>query len=947
MANYSDLSLVGRPYALALSIEGCPYVFTSGGVASVSHTSASRDEDWCNDYIEWTVLDGYLDASAGIGWTERVRPIDGELEVGNIAFRIFDQSPTSGPSAGYPVMSWLAAREDVTSTTLTATAAYNTGSITVADGSIFPASGDFVLWIDNAAYLASTRSGDTIPLYTDSTGVYGSRRSAHYVDAANGYYPEVFATIPSLDRRRVVLWRAPLIAGVFTDPVPVWRGYITVNGLRLASSGPGRAAIWELACDHIVTRIGEATIGAATATCTIQGYANAQPHSLFWAKVEGHTSTSVDFQGAGYMQHLGGTSTLAYYPTLAEMCASVNIDLSARIAAAGLTSAIHVTANGRTVTLTGNVTNGQRLTSTLFLATRSPASTSRTIPESTDGNIPDVAIENFPLALAGVSVSSSDPKPVHMASVDGLPATGWPFDSAGLVGSLTATAGDYRIELTPTFADAFADTVVDTTNRTVKGFLRFYRGSGTTPLPIDGNIPDLLWVWGSDVIITAPLTFRFAAVVDTTNWVDGLRLAISGPGYYFNGAPWPGVDVDNRDWDWSRADRVAAVTPPLLARRHWLFDGTADVRSVLATNEQFSGGAPGLRRSRIAPDVFMPPAASDAFDAAHTFECGTGGDMLELPGWASSPDGICNSVSCKLGNAADSGTTTWVLQDQRSVARFGTRRKIELDLRGLEATAEILAQGPRALQSYLAARVMALWAKPTKVARIKTSLSRLDTVYLMDAVQVNGDRFLPNSAGGRGWDETTGVVVAREIRLTGADAGITYEVLHWPYSRLGGWAPCVRVATSNAATSTITVATGYVSGASAHGTVATPTDYANSGRTGYANASVGSGTVANDGGTGYFVAGDQCELLLRDATTAIREILTIDTVGPAAKTITFTTAQAATWAAYIAAGYPVDLRYVYDYEAAVEGQQRYAWVGDRASHSIESNADHPNKQWSP
>lgn len=953
---YADLTDPSRPYDLFVTIDGSEYLFCASAATGVAFTNVVRDDDWCTDAREWIILPCALDLSEGLRFSESVVPLEGDVEVSNVTFRLHDLTPTSGGAAGYPVMSYMGAREDVPSTPLATAIDANDTAVVVEDGAIFPSGAtDFVVWVGREAMLAGNRTGDTITIYASGRGVLGSKARAYSVNADEGVAPAVFATFPGLDRRRVVLWIAPNIDGVLTDPVPLWRGFVTTGGPRLVASGDGRAAVWELSCDSVVSQLGEVPIGTPVASCTVHGYSVAQRHYIMNAKLTVHTSTPVDAGPlTAYTPAAAPGSANAYFETLQDMCNYLQNHLHDRVNLAGIGNSISIAATGRTVTLSGNIVAGQNIHAELESPVASPTVVRASVTDSTTGAIPPVVMSDYPACVASVSTSVLSPVAVRMDSVEGLPATGWPGAGAvgatsRLVAALAAVTDGYRVELIPTSSDVNSDTVVDTTNRTVKGYVRLFRGTSTAQLPTDTAIPGVLTWYGSDAVLIAPLTFNLVATVDTASWVDGLHAAVADTGYTIGGASWPSPDVDPRDWDWTRADRVAAAIPALLARRHWIFDGTETVRDVLCTNELFSGGCPGIRRSRLCPDIFLPPTRSDVFDDAHTFDGSV--DPLDLPGWASAPDGIANLVSVTLGNVADSASTTWVLQDRNSVERYGSRRRLEIDIKGLDATPEILAQGPRALTPYLVGRVLGLWSRPTRVATIKASLSRLDTVRLMDAVRVINDDLLPNAAGMRGWDDVRGVVVGRDVELIAGKGGvggsITFRVMHWPLNALGGWSPCVRIASSVAGTKTLTVATGYITGATAFGDAPALTDYAHSTADDYANPDVGTGTEQGDGGTGYFATGYACELLLRDATTAIRELVTVDTVNASTRTITLTSAQSAVWANYIAAGLTVDLRFVYDYEAQTEAQQRYATVGGRAGHDIEGNTDHPNFRWSP
>lgn len=940
-AVYADLTDASQRYALALSIEGCEYVFCTGGVADVTF-SADRDADWCTDVLEWRLLASWLDVDPrkGIGWTERVKPIDGDLEVSGITFSLHDAAPTTGGAAGSPVMSYLAAREEIASTPLAASISDTATTITVSDGSIFGTS-DFVIWIDREAVYCDARSGNTITVNAAGRGALGSKARAHYVDATTSYAPEVFPTCPFLERRRVVLWMGPVVNGVMTDPVPVWRGFVQTGAPRLASDG----ARWELFCEHITALLGDIPIGAPTAACTVQGYYTTIPDT-FYVLVAGRTHGGVDVNGIGFMGDNAAGSPLAYYPTLANLCDTLSRQVNTTIAGSGATSSIHLTAAGSTLTLQGTLTDGDNFWGQIGALWRSPTRVSR-MGDSATGNLPPVTFEDFPPALVSASVSPWDPQPIHMASVAQLPATNWPRQ--GTIGTtrsaavLVATTGDYRIELVPNEDDVAGDTVVDTTHSTVKGWLRLYRGHNLLrDADVAGGVDGVLLNANGYKFLVAPLTFALALTIDTTAWPDGLAQVVNDTVLVGTAAQ---IDVDARDWDFSRSGRITAALPANLARRSWLFDGTATVRDVLGMNEQFSGGAPGLRRSRIAPDVFLPPLRSQAFDAAHTFNGGSDPGHLEKPTFAIAPDGIANVFGIKIGNASDSGTTTWVLNEQRSVAKYGPRRRVDLEIRGVEVTAELLAQGPRALQTYLTTRLAALWSQPVKTAKIKRPARLVDSVYLMDDVLVAEDWLLPNASGSRGWDGVRATVIGREVKLLGPGAGITYEVMKWPFSQTAGWSPCARLASSTAGTKTVTIAVSYIDGTTVLADGPAPTDYAGSNQPGYADADVGSGTVADDGGTGYFEVGDVCELIERDSTTPLRETVTIATVNPATKTITFVSAQSASWAAILGGGGIADLRYVGgSYGSITNDQSTYAWVGDRASGLVASTD--PDTQWS-
>lgn len=926
MAVYSDLT-VGGAIGLILTIEGCPYAFATGGVQSVSFTSG-RDDDWPSanaSVVDATILPGALVTPDG--WSESVNPIDGTVDVSAIAFKVHDLTATSGDANGYPVLTWLTSRA-LTSTPLTATlSSATTTNFDVADGSIFGAK-NFTVWVGREAIRIVSRASNTLTIETNGRGALGTLARTHRVNTDEGVAPEVYTGFPWMVRRKAVLWAATLTAaGDAADPTPLWRGAIS-QAPRLSQD----RATWELATDSVITGLRDVPLGLPSEACRSAGI---RTGGLVSAAQWAWNATAA---GSDIGPVYASTPPSTNYESADAVCTAIREHMRDRSAAAGYTVDPSVSMDGgesMRLRLRGTSTT-TRLSQTFVGPYESV-----TIEQRGAAPVTGFLTVRFPAAAQLFDPRSSGATPalssIHMDSVATLPTTwsntrtiegsGWRY--AWAYASLIGSVGDAKLVLDPSayLRAGAATTVVDTTNRNVAGHIFLLRDGQRVRLSevaaadlrgiIQPTVRGYAWLLGA-------IPWSLVISIEASDWVLATRYRIIGDTILAGTAQ--AIDADSRDWTWTEELRAANMTPPRLRSREIVLNGEQTLDGWLLDNLKLSGAFIGFRRSRMSIEPLEVPLRSDVCDSNHTRT------IANTPGavtWQQVPDGLANVVDITL--ATSPSELRFVIPDQRSVAKYGTRRKIECKPRGIPFDRQITTRGARYVGEAIYSRTLGLHAEICEERVVPMPATLVDTVSLGDKVSIT-DWITPNGTGNRGTSASIGVVLGRDISLR--DGTMRLRVRAWPHLRnASGWAPCARLNASAASTITIE-GPGYVKAADD-----SATDYSGSDQTGYANASRGTGTVANDGGTGAFLASDKVRIVERDVVAPQTASLTVSSVNPAAKTITMTGAIPAWVATSIAAGTPVDV--VYDnYDTPVQTSQKvWPFVCARSTRVIAAGSD--------
>lgn len=881
-----------------VTIDGCPY---AAGTAGCSASATSSDPDWPQGV---TVLPGALSRESRLGWSEQLNPTTGESSFSSQSFKLDDVVPSSGDASGKRVWTWLFSRRprEMVKSPLTASITSSGTSITVSDGSAFPA-GAQILWIGREAINVSGRVGNVFTVAVGGRGYLGTRALAHSLDAVNAFTPVAWASWPSPQRRRVILW---MVEG--TTATPLWRGYVGAAP-RLDDSG----ARWELQCEHASTVHLNASLGPSRTAPRIAGFV---PETFDL------TILQTGFAGATVNRFsVLREPTTGAIPETLEQCLDVLLTaLRQQLSLTGIgfsaTVNAGVTEDGRArVNVRGNYRH------TLSFGPRSPFATGprmEPVPgepyesvEASAGVFVSVRTTAYPVR-AHVVLRTVGFNGIPLDSVASLPTTGLSYDVTD--GNVTT-----RVQwvLTGTDPAGFPFHLlvmsVDTTNRRIEAVLR-------RSAPGRGRIPrgEIL----GDILLTEPTTVQLATVVESGHWLRAIQRGVLATDY--------GMDdqADPADWDWTNAaDVVSATAGEHTSSRVWIFDGSMKLGEYLRDVLRLDGCALVTRSSRLAIVPLEPPTATA--EPALTVDL-TAGEGLHRrpPGWSTYRE-VVNSVQIK--REPEDGPSVTV-NNQSSIALFGLAPTMTIETKGALAenvtdrTPFEIARGPLS-------RLLGLWGSPAEVVQLDVPLARLTSVELGDIVAITS-KVLPDGQGARGVSATRrGQVIQREIDFAGGV--MRTSVLVYGADRGAGYAPAIRVASfSGAGNKTVTAATGYLTSVSTD-------DYAGSGLAGYPGTS-------GDGGVFHYAVGDQVKFRRVDDTSVTEEGgFTIDAVDPMTASVNISPDPALgmyDWVTLLAGGATIDL-IADDYSNATTTQQGFAYVGDKATLTIDGTD--AIQEWSP
>ncbi len=891
-----------------VSINGCPYLFTSQGVATLP-TSASSD--WSSD---WLLARGFFDwEESPLAWSERMRPLDGGLDCDAQSFKMFDGLATNGPAIGRNLFTWLATRdEEVLISTVLAVAITNglqpgatyrgqTGptTITVADGSAMP-SGSQVVWLGGEAILCDSRASDVLTINANGRGYYGSYATAHLIDVGSGVYPEVWTEFPWATKRRVILWT---IDGTTNVATPMWRGFCN-RAPRMLDD----LAKFELQCDHMWTRIKDARLGNSVATTYVRGF---DPIGVrFRVFVSGLTETATDF---GASAHLPRRWYDTFDALLHDFCSNLahQIRLLAGVTNVGCSAALWN--NGYQVSLSAD--GLVDLTFTISLGEDEYTAVSTAPTGFTRRAI--VQIPHAPTAIAVFAQHRTGTSPLAITDTTDLPQTagGWlptNYDDSGYSTQIRyALLGDY---------DADRDLLIepssiDLTAPSVTG--------PTTFLPKDPSAVLTSVPFSPYGFIQSKLRLDLVTSVRSPHWAMALKHCVADTEVISAG-------IDERDLSFDNLDQLANATSSFFARRNFLFDGTQKFGDVARDNALVSGCGLAIRDSRVS---FVPYGVT-ARSVAPVATIGED-DLVDKATATPLPDGLACAMEI------DASTRKITVIDARSVGRYGRSRTVQASMSG-QIEQLNAARNPRALASQVLSRVVNNFSRPQWYVSLPVNLSFLDEnpVSQGDTIRIS-ESFLPDGAGGRGIGNAAslaalglagraGFVLDRDIDIHAGK--VTLHVLLRGAPR--GYSPCCRVSSISGDTATMALA--YVGSPGS--------DYAGSNLGGY------SGTT-NDGGVSRFLPGDRVEILRRDHNAYVRDSLIVLSTDPANQKIRFTTTiptipndwqfnvNGSLWSA--------DVRYnEYTTSGLQSAQKDYAYVGGMAPAVIDGTTDRDH-QWGP
>ena len=753
----------------ALTIEGCDYLFTTGGLPSI--TSSSPSALW-PDPAE--VADGYL------AWprnriTERAKPLDGDLETDGQRFTLHDAGHST--VNGKPLLTWLATRDpsNVTSTPLAADMSDGATSFTVGDGSAldtFPR----VVWIEREAILCSGRVSNTVSVDTGGRGYLGTKAAAHTIDASRALFPEVFRDLPWITRRKVVLWEVDS-AGAASA---VWIGY-AVRGPVL-SRGDGEGAPYELPCDSLWLVQSQNPVGGELGNVRPVGFGRCGRDATAntgnadaLAKVVFLITDGVTYPEPRIAAQVNGP-----FRTFEQLARALEEETLTRSTARGQRIDLQVQRSGTEARFNAEVVRGitgYPLFSMLVVFGGAESARTVSSPRSATRSGVTVSVRDVPRAL--YLAIEGDTGIILVTSLASLPSSWTP---------VTATDDTFTTVSTPVLRTVFDDdwyALLEVITATDGGALG-PRVSGSFRLAPrkPGVVPH-----AQIITLRDPPPFQVIYRVRTDHWAYGLRRAV---------VPLCEDAQAEKDWDWSEVDTVARATAGLRVARDWTFAGKATLGSVVRECCLLHGCTPVTRSGRLAlhawgwPDATVIPAVSIDRE-----------DILGDPTWQSWVEGLANRLQVK------SEALNLDASQSQSRARYGPGRQIAIELAGLDTQVSPI-EDPNDFARTILGR-LELWSEPLGVVRLTVAASYRTSLELGKEFVVS-EWMLPDGAGDRGLTDARAFVVARELDLDAASLtveAIAFKRLAYPY------APCLRVSSLVSGTE-IEYATAYVNGASTY-----------------------------------------------------------------------------------------------------------------------------------
>lgn len=864
-----------------LLIEGSRYAWGTGGVFSISSYSDAAPTGT-------TIKRGYLQPIRSV-ISERLRPLDGNVEVSALDFIVHD---TDGSGTDQ----FTRALDESALTFLTAPVLTSDTSITVANGAAitsFPTD----VWVNREAMRVTARAGNTLFV---TRGYYGTAAEAIEVDAAQALQPELFAYPCTLRGRRARLYR---VSG--TTATLRWIGYVK-NGPIVAANG----ASFVVQCAHVWEQEAASVWGNPRASATLTGYDSAAVMFI----VENDNKSAVAYSTPPtYRAYVHTSRREAMNAALARV--------ATQLTSLGATSVFYTatdTGGEMLVVLRfGTFTLGRAV-----LRYGGEEYTATSSDNSVREHVWRIAVpDRGALVRTGFALGGDDRATVIRPHV-GLTTTSWAAIAGSrsgvsitpvLVGEL---ADDALLELDPTGQSTPGPKDADTTFAvypdntgafTFRAFTRVIQRDPTArPEPISWE------AHRAGLPIAEALPLYSAVRIDAEHWLDACRSLLEDNTYATSGS-------DSRNWSWSGYDAARAASRDDLGPVTYRTSGNVTVGDHIAGEARLRGCCVTVGAdARLGIIDLRSPTLTETPAATITVRDWVAGSTQSV---APSGDGLVTDV------VFETPLRTMTLRDAVALGRYGTQSLLKVATQSTRQDPRI-ADDPIGYSMLALGKLLGRWRDELFVYTGTVPADRFLSSCTLGAVVSFESDNAPNFRGTSkftGSNARRGVVIGR--REDPATNTLELELLALPI--IYGFAPCARV--SSIAGAKITLATGFA------GTLG---DYAGSALAGYAK-------TANDYGTGWFEAGFVCELVLRDSATHTVDSFTISSVSPATREITATAALPTVptnWATLVAGGAIVDVVFT-SFGSTVTAQRLFAVVADESTRKVGGSGT-PRK-WAP
>lgn len=877
---WSDAATDGARVLYGALIAGLPYLIVGDGV-TVSTVVWTDDADPAWHVGTSPTTKPWL-ATDALMIEERIRPLDGGIDVSSVMLRLAD--------IDLGVTAALGAREGMASSTLADGISATSTTVLVRSVASLPSSG--VLHIGRERITYSAKATGPARLTGCVRGTAGTKARRHQVLQGQAP-PRVYATatgtdaLPSTLGRRVTLWAMRVTgAGEVTDPTLIYDGRVG-PGTRMSDGG----ATWEIPVDHASKALAEKTrptemyLYGYSHFCTERRTSNNANNNSSLADTPLYAEWRATNAG-GYLTFLtdaaGDPDHDGWSPSADEFVARWNR------AAAALGSGI-VAANDTTgFSVRASASPGRRLV--VGQRWRGPNSAPGD-PVGT-GDVALSARINFfsPPPEANIWLS----RKLHLDSADiaAIPAapTGVDSDRISFQWGLDVERDN---ELLPkervrvTFGAASGN-VVEINTPFVRGVRLAGENAGTR-------------AFGGELLLTKPTSAPLRCLVQTrtarVGWWEAVRAIITG----IDEAR--GLDHLDDSLSWDRIGSLAAGAQPWnWERLYWHAPEDPPIER-LRDEAALSGLMLCTWRGRISVAKVRDPSTTEAVTRTITqadLRRGQHPTMREVS------DGIISSVRLIFPPHDAERPSFLRVIDATAMSESGAGG--EIVARVAEGAVRIgtdprTSPDVRTTVENIALNLLSPWTRPYRLVTIPTDL-RCAGLEVGDVIELE-EWLLPSGTGTRGISGR-GVVVGHRKDYTAGRVDIMLRVS--PVR--AGWAPAYAV--DSIAGAVVTLDDPYPESAS-----------------GFATDYTSTGARREDLGLEYLAAGDKLRLVeVGNRSPATPLSVEVSAIDASLRQITLTASPGVSWETLATGAYGKVLLIPETHGASLTRQRRYVYVAD-------------------
>lgn len=882
----------GATVVYGVLIAGLPYLLVGDRVtvSSVAWTDTA-DPAWhvgtSPTTRPWLKLDDLV-------IEERIRPLDGGIDVSSITLRLADIDGG--------VTAVLGARDALTVSTLADNISASSTTVLVRSVAAAPSSG--VAHIGRERITYTGKATGPARLTGCTRGTAGTKARRHQLVQGQAPQRVYFGdALPFTLGRRVTVWALRLTGTEATDPTLIYDGRVG-QGTRMGDRG----AAWEIPVDHASKALAEETrptevlvygfghYSSTSATADLETVPDAAAYTLLcagWA-VPGSTGAYIALstqEGDGWTAN-------------AEVFRE-RWNNAARAAMTGTGWEIQIGDDGRPFvdvrTNSPPAPAGRRLTVSYGWAipgeNAHPADRASTLQEARCYLAP------FPEACVWmvdrVHLDASDAAVIPSAPTPG--------------GSGVFAQWGLEMERDNGVLDkaTLRVTIGGVTGNVLGGVIPM----DLTGTPVPGSPGTSLY--GAEVLITKPTRAALRLSVQNTEratgWWDAVRY-----GVLQSLDDLRGLDHLADSVEWERVGAVARGQQPWSPqRRYWITPESAPM-SVLRDEAALSGLMLCTWRGRISVARVREPSATETVTRTITQA-----DLRQKqhPTMREVRDGIISSVKIRLPPYGDDD---WIrVIDATAVTESGAGAEITTRLaRGATAGDGFNAinrdPGLRTAMETTVLNLIAPWTRPYRLVTVPTDLRAVD-VEVGDVIALD-EWLLPSGAGTRGISGR-GVVVGHRRDYVAGRVDLHLRVS----AALAGWAPAYAV--DSIAGDELTLDDPY------------PTSGA-----GFAPEYTAAGAQRDDLGLEYLAAGDKVRLVeVGNRTPYAPQAFTVVSVDASLRRVTLSSPPGGTWATLATSSYGKVLLIPETHANSLATQRQYVYVAD-GSTVVLSTGD-PARSW--